>query len=79
MLASAIAYRVRAAPFATTANGQNIVKPVVYTTCVILGLNAGWNVLLLLEVLFLTAGKHDNAFKYAASFLYLFYSFLHNY
>jgi hypothetical protein len=38
-------------------------------------LNASWNELLLLEVLFLTAGKHDNALKYAASFLHLFYSF----
>jgi hypothetical protein len=56
-------------PFSTIAVGQHIVKPLVYITCVIPGWNASWNILLLLAVLFLTAGKHDNAFKYAASFL----------
>jgi len=66
-------------PFSTSADGQNIVKPIDYITCVTPGLIASWNILLLLELLFLTAGKHDNAFKYAARFLYLFYSFLHNY
>lgn len=66
-------------PFSTIAVGQHIVKPLVYITCVMLGWNASWNILLLLAVLFLTAGKHDNAFKYAASFLWLFYSLLLNY
>jgi hypothetical protein len=61
--------------FSTTADGQNIVKPVVCITCVIPGLNASWNTLLFLEVLLLTADKHDNAFRYAASTLFvLFYT-----